>query len=90
MSFDILPPEWYSMTAIRSRLAQAQTDYQESVCKLVYCLAGDLRLAQVETAVRASGIHPNTLYEIASAGKPLPESFRETLYGPSAPTGGTQ
>jgi hypothetical protein len=55
---------------------------QEDSALLQLALPGNLRSAQVEAALRASGYTPSMLYFRASAGEPFPESFREALYGP--------
>lgn len=64
------------------KAVQPYIDYGTSVICLCTMLSGNPRYANVEAAVRACGVHPDELYKIACAGTPLPEAFREALYGP--------
>jgi hypothetical protein len=66
----------------------AAIEYQSSVLKVACVLPDGKNYQRVEAAVRACGVHPAMLYEIAARGEPLPVAFREALYGPdySIPT----
>ncbi len=63
------------------KAVQPYIDYEKSVISLCMVLSGNPRYASVDAAVRACGVHPEMLYELAVRGEPLPESFREALYG---------
>lgn len=56
-------------------------EYEKAVISLCMVLSGNPRYSSVDAAVQACGMHPDTLYEIATRGDPLPVAFREALYG---------
>lgn len=61
---------------------QLYVEYEKDVIRLCMVLPDNPRYSSVDAAVQACGIHPDTLYEIAASGEPLPVAFREALYGP--------
>jgi len=57
-------------------------DFQESLIKLGAVLPTHLHYAGIEAACRCADMHPETLYQLITSGRALPESFCEALLGP--------
>ncbi len=66
----------------RGAIANEHADFQESLIKLGTVLPSHLHYAGIEAACRCADRHPETLYQLITSGRALPESFCEALLGP--------
>lgn len=66
----------------RGDSASEKAVYQESLIKLGTVLPSHLHYVGIEAACRCADMHPETVFQLITGGRALPESFCEALLGP--------